>query len=457
MQRDIEQQEACRERNLAWSKYESGQEEAATKLFDGRSGLTHWDLWRSVLRIFRNRNVEFLVAPYVAWAQVRFLRCSSEHGLISTGSMRPKLIYLQRHQKAYVHAIYGPTDTLLYPGVDKLITSVNLTAPEPTFTFTSKKVILNDLGVSEDHFLDIGILVGFDYAQPFPPTVHEQALKATVDMVKFYKSGHAAVSVYADHPVVKSIQYPDTYARTRSMIKYSLILSVEGTVQPLPLALPSPNPPHGGNHHSHHPTAADIPTDLHEIFTHRLPDEIYFYLSRGLLSPQPLVWLASAQIIEHPPLDNGETNEYKRFVKEVITEGQTGPRATALALVSSVAHQFWANRKVAGAFWFEHAAPSSNKYLLHTSPQTVQLAERVVGWHVPYAIIEEELRGQNVSRERSMERNGTNMHHLDSPPLSTLRFAWALLLRKSKLGVQECDPGRQTLYLLTRRTRWWRM
>src|SRR5882762_1675150 len=152
--------------------------------------------------------------------------------------MRTKLIYLQRHQKAYVHAIYGPTDTLLYPGVDKLIISVNLTGTEPTFTFTSKKAILNDLGVSEDHFLDIGILVGFDYAQPFPPTVHEQALKATVDMVKYYKSGHAAVSAFADHPAVKSMQYPDLYARTRSMIKYSLVLSAEGTVQPLPLAIP---------------------------------------------------------------------------------------------------------------------------------------------------------------------------------------------------------------------------
>jgi hypothetical protein len=180
------------------------------------------------------------------------------------------------------------------------------------------------------------------------------------------------------------------------MIKYSLILSVEGTVQPLPLAIPSPNPPHGANHHSHHPTAADIPADLHEIFTHRLPDEIYFYLSRGLLSPQPLVWLASGQIIEHPPLDNGETNEYRRFIKEVITEGQTGPRATTLALISSVAHNFWAIRKVSGAFWFEHSAPPANKYVLHTSPQTAQLAERVVGWHVPYSIVEEELRGQNV-------------------------------------------------------------
>jgi hypothetical protein len=169
------------------------------------------------------------------------------------------------------------------------------------------------------------------------------------------------------------------------------------------------------------------------------------------------VWLASGQIIEHPPLDNGETNEYRRFVKEVITEGQTGPRATALALVSSVAHQFWANRKVAGAFWFEHTAPSSNKYLLHTSPQTVQLAERVVGWHVTYAIIEEELRGQNVSGECSTKRNETNMHHLDSPPPLTLRFVWALLLRKSRLRVQGCDPGRQTLFLLTRRMKWWQM
>lgn len=317
--------------------------------------------------------------------------------LISAGFDASKLIYLQRHQKAYVHAIHGPTDTLLYPGVDKLITSVNLTGAEPTFTFTSKKAILADLGVSEDHFLDIGILVGFDYAQPFPPTVHEQALKATVDMVKFYKSGHAVVSVHAEHHAVKSIQYPDTYARTRSMIKYSLILSVEGTVQPLPLALPSPNPPHGGNHHSHHPTAADIPADLQDIFTHRLPDEIYFYLSRGLMSPQPLVWLASGQIIEHPPLDNGETNEYRRFIKEVITEGQTGPRATTLALISSVAHNFWANRKVSGAFWFEHSAPPANKFVVHTSQQTAQLAERVLGWHVPYAIVEEELRGQNVS------------------------------------------------------------
>lgn len=62
--------EACRDRRDAWAKYEAGQEDAATRLFEGRSAFQQWDLWRMVLRIFRHRNVEFIVAPYVAWAQV---------------------------------------------------------------------------------------------------------------------------------------------------------------------------------------------------------------------------------------------------------------------------------------------------------------------------------------------------------------------------------------------------
>lgn len=76
-QNHIEWEEACKVRRNAWSKYEEGQEEAASRLFEGRSGLQPWDLWRTVLRIFRHRNVEFLVAPYVASAQVRVSTCGN--------------------------------------------------------------------------------------------------------------------------------------------------------------------------------------------------------------------------------------------------------------------------------------------------------------------------------------------------------------------------------------------
>jgi hypothetical protein len=91
LQQDAEQQDVYRNRNLpvAWSKYELGQE-AATKLFEGRSGLTHLDLWRPVLHIFCDRNIEFSVAPYVAWAQDHrcaiCILCFARLLLILTGS-----------------------------------------------------------------------------------------------------------------------------------------------------------------------------------------------------------------------------------------------------------------------------------------------------------------------------------------------------------------------------------
>lgn len=62
--------DACKDRKEAWDCYEKGQTPQATRLFETRSNVSQWDLWRSVLRIFKQRNVDFVVAPYVAWAQV---------------------------------------------------------------------------------------------------------------------------------------------------------------------------------------------------------------------------------------------------------------------------------------------------------------------------------------------------------------------------------------------------
>ena len=394
-----------------------------------------------------------LSSPHI-WRGLRQVRSARYAGFNPYYTSRPQLIYLQRHPKSYIHAIYGPTDALLYPGVDKLIISIDLLAFEPTFNYISKRNIMTDLGVTEENFLDIGILVGFDHSPPFPPSMHEQGLKATVDMVKYYKSGQAAVAAFGDHPAVKTTQYPDQYARSRAMVKYSMILSSEGTVLPLPLAITTSTPPsssQGNNHHPpphHHPTAADIPSDLHEIFTHRLPDEIYYYLSRGLLGPQSLVWLTTGQIYEGPPLDNGETTEYRRFVKEVITEGQTGPRATTLALISSVCHNFWANRKVTPYFWFEQPTSPTHPtkaLVAHNSPQTSQLVDRVGGWMVPSALVEEELRRQNVSVLFPRLHYGAEIWGNSLLP-STLLCVWARLPLKSSRRaprLRTTDPWRR--------------
>ena len=84
-------------------------------------------------------------------------------------------------------------------------------------------------------------------------------------------------------------------------------------------------------------------------------------------------------------------------MKEVITDGQTGPRAMVLALISSIAFNLWANKKVQGFSWFEQPTGHNQKLIQHNSPQMAQLAERVAHWNVVYLVVEEELRRQNIS------------------------------------------------------------
>jgi hypothetical protein len=299
-------------------------------------------------------------------------------------------VYLQRHPKSYVHALYGPSELLLYSGVDKVILSLDLSA-QSHFTFVSKTKMLADLQLNEDQFLDLGLLCGSEYSPTLPPHANETSIKPFVDFLRYYKSGFICItSAFLDNPLMKQANYAETFARARCMVKFALILSSEGSVVPLPIALA------GGSTGS--TTAADIPQDLHDIFTNRLPDEVFYYLSRGLFTPQALVWLTSGQVIENPPLDNGETNEYRRFVKDVITEGATGPRATALALITGVLNQFWQKTRISTHFWHD---TSPKGFINPNGSQTTTLVERVVNWNVPSAIVEDELRRQSVCSQLS--------------------------------------------------------
>ena len=202
---------------------------------------------------------------------------------------------------------------------------------------------------------------------------------------------------------------------------------------PLPLAIPGDM------------STADVPRDLDEVFTHRLPDEVYFYLSRGLIGPQALIWLTSGQIIENPPLDNGDTTEYKRFIREVLTEGSPGPRTTALALVSHVLNEFWQKKKVQPWFWFDQPQPHSSRAVSHNSPPTVELVKRIGGWRVPAGVVEEELRRQQSStidfalclgatateklahRTRPRTTPQTIPHHLDKKDEVVANVIWRFL------------------------------
>jgi hypothetical protein len=347
-----------------------------------------------------------------------------------------------------VHAIYGSTSLFLFDRVERLILSLDLqelqngTGPG-SFTYASKPALLQSLGCNEEEFLDLGLLCGFDQTPTFPPfadgtipniMIHRRDgpsagaaggapgstavpnLRAAAEVLKSYRSGFTLCSAFEQHPACVKLNYTDTFCRARCMVKFALVSSAEeGRVLPLPLATPPPPMamPGGGQAApliapgvngaspaapayvgAPIPTAADIPSDLHEIFSHRLPDEVFLHLSRGLISPTVLSQLTSQHIVETSPLSPDAPDEYRRFVREQLTESPQSPRCVALAIMASALNGFWSTRAVSATYWWD---PSRDYPVPHESQPTLKVAQRVKSWNVGVAIVEEELRRQNSS------------------------------------------------------------
>ena len=201
-------------------------------------------------------------------------------------------------------------------------------------TFIDKPRLISDLGLNADQFLDVCILSGSALSRTFPPFANEFALKTTLDLLRQYKSGIAVCQAWRQDNQVKAHAYVDAFMRARLAVKYSLVLTTEGICMSLPMIV-QPTPP---------VTIADIPTDFDEIFSLRLPDELYYHICRGLISPQVVGWLSSGMIVETQPL--ADSPDYRRFIKDVITEGHTAPRCTTLALLVDALHPQWKQRRV---------------------------------------------------------------------------------------------------------------
>ncbi|KAL8283098.1 hypothetical protein RQP46_005876 [Phenoliferia psychrophenolica] len=354
-------------RSQAWDNYEQGRVQHAQQLFADSAPVIPQDVMRIVHRLFKQRSVEFVVAPYLAWAQ---------------------LVYLERHERAYVHSIYGASELFMFDGVERVILDINFATS--TISFATKQSILQDLALSHDQLLDTAILAGFEHTQPFPALPFDMNNFSFPNVATFVKqrgSGVAAIMAYRDHPPI--FGWSDHFARARCMIKFSLVLvAQEGRVLPLPLVLPPPASPAS----TVVVTAADVPADLADIFSPHLPDEVYYQVFRGLVGPQVITPLASGVLYEAAPLC-GSTPEYEIYIKN-LTELAQSPRCVALALVSSVLHPSWAVKEVYASYYFN---PPQMCPIRHGLAPTNAFIESVTKWNVDARFVENELRRQASS------------------------------------------------------------
>lgn len=357
-------------RKRAWESYEDDNVALATQLFASSNSLHLPDLYRSVLRMCRHHHIEYVVAPYQATGQ---------------------LVLMERHSKQYVHAMYGPTELFAFDGVDKVILHLNLRHGK--FQFASKLAMMRELQCNESEFLDVALLVGMEYCSTFPALQDESTglvhsagapdFRSVAQLVRQNRSGFVLCTQFADHPMVARSAYLDQFCHARAMIKYSVVLSPSsGSVIPLPLALFDRG------------IKPEIPSDLHEIFSFRLPEQVLLYLSRGLVSTSVLGSLLSGFVIESAPLDNGDSDEYHQFVRGYLTESPTSLRCVAIALVCAAMHPFWRQRKVSAVYWFQ---PHMDVPVPHDASATQKLLAQVDRWYVPASLLDAELRRQNSS------------------------------------------------------------
>ncbi|KAL1919389.1 uncharacterized protein VTP21DRAFT_2082 [Calcarisporiella thermophila] len=329
-------------RATGWEHYERGKTDQAMSAWLTSGSIHQPDLLNSVFKVLYDRGIEFMRAPYSSWGQ---------------------LVYLHNHPKNYVHALYGGSELLMYD-VDKIIISFDL--EKGNYNWISKKSILNDLQVSDDQFLDICILAGFEWCSTFPILTTDIgfSFKGTHDLIKQHKTGFNAVQFYSDNPAVHKSNYVDTFCRTRCALKYHVVYGEDGKVEPL--------------------NVENAPSDIHEFIGYRLPDDIYYYISKSLIGTQVINTLVSGMLVESPPLCNGDTTEYRNFVNDLQEV-----RAQSLDLLTQPLHQFYQSKRVVSLQWYE---PTNEHPMVHHKS-----AGEGLKWQVSGEVVREEMKRLDVS------------------------------------------------------------
>jgi hypothetical protein len=240
------------------------------------------------------------------------------------------LNYLLNHPNGYIHAIYSTNEALLWP-VDKVITAIDFPS---SFTFIEKSKLLLDLQFNPDQFLDLGILVGSSLSRTLPilSVPLEHLVKSAADIIRSHQSGLGAIDYLTSRDPQRMGNYREEFIRARTAIRHGFILTTEGTVIPLPLAISKRMQP------------ADVPGDIDSIFSQRLPDDLYYYMCKGMVSPTVVGWLTTGHVVDHIPLS--DCGNYRKYLKTKITESETSQRVLCLAILQDALHPQWKERRV---------------------------------------------------------------------------------------------------------------
>lgn len=309
-----------------------------------------------LIKFFLKNDIDYMISPYDASFQLSYL-----------------------YQAGLIDSIYGSTDVLL-TRVDKFILGMEFQSKD--FRYVDKQKMLKELNLTERQFLDLSIMVGcsaqpitFSNLPPLPsmnplsPYPQLSYFKLALDIWFQYSSfngGTADLSGY-----LAGLNDPsliELYYRGHAAIKYMPVLNLEGFVDlycnelhKMKLIDASENlQTSSSSRKTEEEVLSDvlaIPTEIHNVISQRLPPEVYFYHSLGLIPSKLLEAITQGFMSVRPPAEGGLSESYKRLI--------TSPRVlqawdNQFNLVTQLLARYYQVKKIDVGFWFKEERLSLN-------------------------------------------------------------------------------------------------
>lgn len=237
-------------------------------------------------------------------------------------------------------AVYSPSEVLLFD-IDKLITRID-TEPAQFFWIT-KQTCKEELGrLSNEQFFEFCLLLGSPFLRSFPlfenPAFPGKSPTIRDALPMFNAAGRSALTLCAqfdDDRRMQELQYADLYKRAFMVVKHHILIDVEGRVGPM--------------------DSENASSDMHELIGQRLPEELYFYLSKGIIGADVPNYLTSGQVRITLPLGTEDTEIYRQLVGDILTPIRT----QSMCLLANSLHRFYQTKVVQIRPWFDENSERS--------------------------------------------------------------------------------------------------
>ena len=224
----------------------------------------------------------------------------------------------------------GSTECFLFD-VDRVVTDFNL--GDSTLGLISRATCEEALKVHKDVLRDAQLLLGTSFTPPFPvlegiPTAKSMGIVDAVSLLNGAgKSVIQLCNYHRENPQVQNLKYADRYKKAIMTIRHHVVMDKNGVVAPLHFE--------------------EAPGDVHEFVGQRLPEELFFYISKGMLSPQIPNWLTSGELVLSLPGGVFDSEPYRRLVIELLNPFRT----EALKILAESLNYYYQSRVIKVMPW----------------------------------------------------------------------------------------------------------